>query len=223
MEKLAYLEDWVAWSATPSAAFHSATGTLAELPVKALPPLLKRRLSKLGGACCALLDHLIPEADLPVVHASRHGDLRTSLALLSDIKTNGQPSPGKFSVSVHNAILGVYSIASGNRSTMQALAACGNEFEAAIIDALGYLHEGYPAVVVLFSEEAIPALLADQISEPTQPCALALRLSLTQGQPLYRTPADSTATPDPLAVLDWLQHPDTSLPLAGHRLMLDAL
>ncbi|SDU23785.1 beta-ketoacyl synthase chain length factor [Halopseudomonas salegens] len=212
MEKLAHIEDWVAWSNAPSAAFRSANGQTTALSGQSLPPMLKRRLNAQGRACCEILNQLIPNADLPVIHASRHGDLQTSLTLLSDIVSDGHASPARFSLSVHNAVLGVYSIASGNQNSMQALAARGGEFDAAMEEAAGYLHDGHPAVVVLLSDDAAPVLLSGHLSQPRHACAVGLRLTLSSGQPLCRTAAPDVGNPGPIDVLEWLETPSAELP-----------
>lgn len=166
--------------------------------------MLRRRLDEVGRATCEMLSVLDPEAKLPLVHASRHGDTTQTLMMLEALAHGAPISPARFSMSVHNAILGVHSIAQGHHRPLQALGACGNEFDAIIHESYGYLIDGYPAVIAVFSEGPLPCAYQGHTVHPGSACAVGMRLSLSPGQQLIATEPTQRAHPTPLSVLAWL-------------------
>src|SRR5690606_5860730 len=68
-----------------------------------VPSLLRRRLSILSaGAMHVANTALQDERDIPVVFASRHGELGRTAAILEALAACEAPSPTAFSLSVHN-------------------------------------------------------------------------------------------------------------------------
>ncbi len=169
-----------------------------------LPPMLRRRLDSVGRATCEILGALDPESNCPLIHASRHGDATHTLEMLESL-VRGEPlSPTRFSMSVHNAVLGVHSIARQHHQPLQALGACGNEFDALLHEALGYLIEGHAAVVVVFSEGPLPAAYHGFTEYPEAPCVVGLRLTRDRGRPLSADDSPHPGRPTPLDVIAWL-------------------
>ncbi|WP_172656313.1 beta-ketoacyl synthase chain length factor [Halomonas sp. PR-M31] len=97
--------------------------------------MLRRRLNSLGRALCDMLAELDPDAECVLLHASRHGDSERTLEMLYALNEGESLSPARFGMSVHNATIGVHSIASGNRRSLQAIAASGAEVSALFSDA----------------------------------------------------------------------------------------
>src|SRR4051812_6705411 len=93
--------DWKAW--TPA---HDL-----QPDVSVIPAMLRRRLSPIGRAALSVI---MPLADsqgaMPLVYVSRHGDLNRTLGLLQDLALGEPLSPTAFSLSVHNATAGLFSI-----------------------------------------------------------------------------------------------------------------
>lgn len=166
--------------------------------------MLRRRLDETGGATCDILRELAPEADTPLVHASRHGGAADTLTMLENLQRGDPISPARFSMSVHNAVLGVHSISHSHRRPLQALGACGDEFDAILYEAYGYLLEGYPAVVGVFSEGPLPPTYEGYTEHPGTACVVGMRLTLHQGQPLTATTPAHRARPTPVTVMNWL-------------------
>lgn len=166
--------------------------------------MLRRRLDDTGRATCEILSELDPEADLPLVHASRHGDTTHTLAMLEALGSGEPISPTRFSMSVHNAVLGVHSIACTHHRPLQALGACGDEFDALLHEALGYLMEGHRAVVAVFSEGPLPSAYRGQTEHPGTACAIGMRLTLDRGRRLTASDQPGSARPSPLDVMAWL-------------------
>ena len=115
--------DWHAWQQAPFAPRDSG-----EQPdVSFLPALQRRRLSRLARMAFHVAWPLADAAGpLPLVFASRHGETPRTLAILSDLAHDEPLSPTQFSLSVHNAIIGLWSIQRGDTSEMTALAAEGD-------------------------------------------------------------------------------------------------
>lgn len=174
-------------------------------PGKSLPAMLRRRLDDAGRATCDILASLDSGAELPLLHASRHGDATRTLAMLHDLIAGEALSPTRFSLSVHNATLGIHSIARQHQRPLQALSACGNEFDALLSEARGYLAEGYPAVVIAFTEGDIPKEYLGHTEHPGKACAVGMRLSLNEGHKLVAGASGSSLPrPTPIDIIGWL-------------------
>lgn len=169
--------DWNAWlAAQPQAAPEGALPS-----VSFLPALQRRRLSALGRM---LLHVAWPLAEgqppMPMVFVSRHGETPRTLAVLQALATDEPLSPTQFSLSVHNAIIGQWSILRADNSEMTALAGEGDGLEHGMLEAMSLLAEGAPAVLLVVAEEAPPAFYTPFITDV--PCAYALALRLVPGQ-----------------------------------------
>ncbi|MBR9772188.1 MULTISPECIES: beta-ketoacyl synthase chain length factor [unclassified Halomonas] len=204
MEQLR-LSEWLGWDPLREEnATKDARLLPSDKPGVSLPAMLRRRLDNAGRATCDILAGLDPEARCPLIHASRHGDANFTLSMLKALANQEPLSPTRFSMSVHNATLGVHAIANHHYRPLQALGASGNEFNALLWEARGYLAEGHEAVVIVFSEGTLPGDYIDCTPHPGHACAVGLRLSLTQGRALVAEDATPGAAPTPLDVIDWL-------------------
>lgn len=203
------LQDWRAWQ-PGRAPNDDARLSVAERPKGAsVPAMLRRRLNDMGRAVCDMLAELDPNAECVLLHASRHGDGERTLEMLYALAEETPLSPARFSLSVHNAILGVHSIASGNRRSLQAIAACGGEWAALLSEARGYLTDGETQVIALFGDAPVPSRFTEHVAMPTATAAVALRLSCHAGrrietQPASQSQLDRAHAPQPGDVIDWL-------------------
>jgi hypothetical protein len=167
-------DDWRAWCRAPA----PLEDGQQQPDVGFLPALQRRRLSRLARMMFHVAWPLAEgHAALPLVFASRHGDSPRTLALLSELARGESLSPTQFSLSVHNAIIGLWSIQRGDTSEMTALAAQGDGLEQGLLEALGVLGEGAPAVLLVVAEEMPPALYAPQVDDVPFPYAVALLLT----------------------------------------------
>ena len=162
--------DWQQWSQGASVA---DDGDQAP-DVSFLPAMQRRRLSRLARMAFAVGWPLAEGlADLPLVFVSRHGETPRTFEILSDL-ANGEPlSPTQFSLSVHNAVIGLWSILRGEHSEMSAIAAEGDGFEQGIVEAAGLLHDGAPAVLLIIAEEQPPRAYSPWIDDVPFAYALA--------------------------------------------------
>ena len=101
-------------------------------------------------------------------------------------------SPARFGMSVHNAILGVHSIANDNRRSLQALAASGDELAALFSEARGYLAEGEARVIAVFSDAPVPARFIEHTPPSRGTAAVALVFTADRGRRVRSKPATDT-------------------------------
>lgn len=153
-----------------------------------VPKMLKRRLSPLARTVfCAANQCIEDNAALPVVFSSSHGELAKTFSMMESLEAGEEISPTAFSLSVHNAIAGLFSMAWQNRLQSTVIAPGEEGMAPAFIEALGLLKEGAEQVLLVFYDEPVVAFY------PTEPyqlstdrrCALALRIGKTgPGLPL---------------------------------------
>ncbi len=141
-----------------------------------VPPLMRRRLT--GVECAALsVAHSVwpqpaPEEGLPLVFASRWGEIGTTLKLMNQMHETGEMSPAGFSVSVHNAAPGAFSLLLHSRAEYTAIAARERTIAAGWLEALSRRRR----VVFVYAEEATPEFYRPQFANPLSAKAVAVRL-----------------------------------------------
>lgn len=118
-----------------------------------LPPMERRRLTAVEKAAIAVAWKVYPHGEeVPVVFASRWGEIGTTLKLMEQFREEGEMSPAGFSNSVHNATPGHFSILTKNHAPYTAIAACEESYEMGILEASTYPGK----VVFVYAEEATP-------------------------------------------------------------------
>lgn len=185
---------------------------------KCVPKTLQRRLTPLAKAVFNVSELCVGRGITPpVVFSSAHGEICKSLAMLKTIQAGEELSPTAFSLSVHNAIAGLFSIAYGNTQEITVLAPGQEGIAPAFIEALGMLHEGAGEVLMLLYDEPIADFypIAPFNLNTSSPCVLALRIALTgDGLPLQflRSPQPRDDGEHPVQLLNFLK-----FLLAGER------
>jgi len=170
------IQDWQAWSRAPvmldDAGQHPDVGFL--------PAMQRRRLSRMARMLLHVAWPLVqPDEAVPLIFVSRHGEGPRTLAILEALARGEPLSPTAFSLSVHNAPTGLWSIARGDCSEMTALAAEVDGLEHGVMDACGLLGEGQPSALLVVAEELPASLYRPQIDDV--PFSYALALKLTTG------------------------------------------
>lgn len=176
-------DDWARWldgdrgfpdSDTPSMDF--------------MPPLQRRRLGPLARMGFRVLEDCLDEGrpPLPIVFASRHGDLKRSYDLLSAMARSEPLSPRDFSLSVHNATLGLYSIFRGNTRPSSAVAAGLDSLPAGLLEAVMQAGEPERECLLVWVEDRIPAFYHRWIPEDSPVAGLAIRLAPATDQSAWR-------------------------------------
>ncbi|WP_052700727.1 beta-ketoacyl synthase chain length factor [Methylocucumis oryzae] len=163
-----------AWSVWPSPSSEALAPTLENIPLH-----LKRRLSPLASSVFAAIAGCGNLSQCPAVFSSAYGELTTSLAMLTRLDRDGEISPTAFSLSVHNAIAGLFSMMLGNTFEITVLSPGADGIAPAFVEALGLLHEGAEEVLVVFYDEPMPSFYPTQpfLMGCAQRSAVALRLS----------------------------------------------
>jgi len=143
-----------------------------------VPALQRRRLSSLARVAFHLLGQCTdPQAQEPVVLSSVMGEINRTQHILEAIAADEPVSPASFSLSVHNAIGGLWSVINKIQAPVLALAPPDYSPVPALLEASGLLAEGgYPAVNVLYCEEKYPDFYLPFLDSPSFPVALAVRL-----------------------------------------------
>ncbi|WP_448653272.1 beta-ketoacyl synthase chain length factor [Pseudomonas fluorescens] len=167
-------DDWHAWCQAPVPLPASDVSP----DVSFLPAMQRRRLSRLARMAFSVGWPLAEgREDLPLVFISRHGETPRTLDILSDLANEQPLSPTQFSLSVHNAVIGLWSILRNETSEMTALAAAGDGLEHGMLEAAALLNEGAPAVLLVITEEQPPAAYASWINDVPFPYAVGLLLT----------------------------------------------
>ncbi|MFL1516432.1 beta-ketoacyl synthase chain length factor [Pseudomonas prosekii] len=168
------VDDWQAWCRQPVA----PTCSDAAPDVSFLPAMQRRRLSRLARMAFSVGWPLADgRQDLPLVFISRHGETPRTFDILSDLAADQPLSPTQFSLSVHNAVIGLWSIMRGETSEMTALAAAGDGLEHGMLEAAALLSEGAPAVLLVVTEEQPPQAYSAWIDDVPFPYAVGLLIT----------------------------------------------
>ncbi|WP_333874708.1 beta-ketoacyl synthase chain length factor [Methylobacter sp.] len=215
-------EDWQNWDDhQPFAQQEKAAISVA------VPKLLQRRLSPLARAVFNAAEGCIDsDKVLPIVFSSAHGEVNKSLEMLQSMQRGEDVSPTAFSLSVHNAISGLFSMAYGYHQEITVIAPGQDGIAPAFIEALGLLQEGHAdeVLIVLYDEplsDFYPSL-PFALNAPAI-CALALKISLAgSGLPLQfcRSSAHRNDGEHALQIFSFLKFlvaDDKALVLGNHR------
>lgn len=144
-------EAWRAWARQPSL----PTGT--ERPeLSTFPPLLRRRAERLARMALATAQALRGADDCPKIFASARGEIQRSVQMLTELAQEGRVGPGPFSLSVHNAVAALDSIAHQDTGYYSAVAAGRETAEAALVEACALLADGADRVLVTVYDETLP-------------------------------------------------------------------
>ncbi len=140
--------------------------------------MARRRANTLGRMALQVAYWAQEEkSHVPVVLASRHGDLERSLALLAEMAAEEPMSPTGFGLSVHNAIGAMYSIARGDRSNYLAVAAGADTVALGVVEAAGLLADGAEEVLLLCYDTPLPGDYSVFRDEPAATYAWAWRIT----------------------------------------------
>lgn len=156
--------------------------------VSFLPMLVRRRLTAVERAAlhvawCAFnggegeTADLPPPGEVPVVFASRWGEIGITVRLMRQVHDEGEMSPAGFSSSVHNAAPGTWSLFTGNRMPYTAISARDRTYEMGLIEARAQIAAGAPYVLYVCAEEDTPECYVASFGEPVRQHAVAMLLA----------------------------------------------
>ena len=85
--------------------------------------------------------------------------------MLTTLAQNELLSPTSFSLSVHNAISGLFSIARSDQTSSIAISAGANTVESGVIEACGLLEDGEPQILLIVYDKPLPAIFSSYQEE----------------------------------------------------------
>ncbi len=168
-------------SGAPGATGYADSLSSEGLNLDFVPASQRRRCSVFSKVTLAVAHAAVRDvaegALFPTVFASAHGESDITAALLRELAEALPLSPMGFSLSVHNAASGLYSIATGNRGPATALAAGDRTFLMGLCDALLTLQQdNVERVLYVCSDERVAEVFLPADSVQPAPYALALML-----------------------------------------------
>ncbi|OMH31859.1 hypothetical protein BGP75_16330 [Motiliproteus sp. MSK22-1] len=170
-------EAWRDWLLHPE----RIDSPLGKVSLKQIPPLLRRRFSPLGKcAMGAILPILEDGESIPSIFASRHGDTELSLSLQKDMGLDEPMSPTGFSLAVHNAVSGLFSIARKDTSEITSISAMEALVLQALLEAVGQLQVSARVLCVVY-DMPLPEPFSRFTKGDQFPYAIAMILSQTTG------------------------------------------
>ena len=172
---------WSSWPAAASAA----------PDIGFIEPIVRRRLSTLSKVALKVAHDCVSQDEVRVVFASRHGELRRTTDILRTISAGEPVSPTAFSLSVLNAMTGVFGIARGDRSAASAISAGAETLGYALLEAYAQYatQPGSPVLLVYADEPADPAY--GTIEDEVQGGALSILLDTRSAGLLACTLSDA--------------------------------
>ena len=187
---------WAEWLQDPT----PIEAPLGKLDLGAVPAMLRRRFNTLGKCAMAAALPLVQDIErIPSIFASRHGDTELSLAMLSDIGREDPLSPTQFSLAVHNAISGLFTIARKDTSEVTAIAAMQGLVLQTLFEALGQLQQRERVLCVIY-DIPLPEFYLRHSLEPGEsfPFAVAMILARagSEENALQLAPAENETSTD---------------------------
>ncbi len=197
----------------------------------AMPMMLRRRLTPIGQASISAAYQAGADAAVHCVFTSRHGEFARSLRLLETLAAHQPLSPADFSLCVHNALVGLLSIATRAHAGHTAIAAGPDSLAAGLLEAAALLtRQPSTSVLLVYFDDDLPVPFDALQPEPrVGPVALALLLGAPRpdaanirfaATPQPPNPSAGTAAPA-LALLRFLAEDLAVVSASGSRLMLE--
>ncbi len=158
-------QEWVDQGAPTRNDSDSSSPETNKPNVSAIPPMLRRRLSPMGRAAVSVMMPLYEQyGPMPIVYISRHGEVSRTLDMLQDIATEEPLSPTAFSLSVHNAVAGLFSIQQKATSAITAIAATADDLIPSLLEARGQINHTTPYVLCVFCDAPVPDFYHSQLT-----------------------------------------------------------
>jgi len=127
--------DWLNWSEHPTLPSGDAN-----IQAKSIPPLIRRRCSHLSKMAIEVSNQVQADYQIDyIVFCSQHGELLHTIELLKGIATDTELSPMRFSQSVHNTALGLFSLINQMHQNGISIAAGKRTFLMGMLEALVWL------------------------------------------------------------------------------------
>lgn len=173
--------DVLAWSAIVSA--EAAEDFGAAQPATIIPASQRRRLPSFSRDVLRAALPLLQEApNCTVVLSSPHGDLTSTVTLLSDIARREVLSPSLFGLSVHNAPTGALSLMLEQPGDQISLAGDDATLAAGLTEAYARLasQSGVSQILLIHADERLPPAYSEFEIDDAPSVVVAMMLRQTQ-------------------------------------------
>lgn len=181
-----------------------------KISLQQIPPIKRRRLSGLSKlamhsslSCLEQCD--VNAENIMTVFASQHGELNRTTSIVKSMFEEQEVSPKDFSLSVHNASLGLFSIFTNNKYPGTSIAANSNTFGYALLECYNQLQR-FPNTQVLLT--CFDLEVESPFSELQDSLYPSYSLSLLLSQPTDNAPVVS------FSFTDLGEHKNPEFPLA---------
>lgn len=179
------VEDWSVWSPEKGQAGPLTDSDIARAfgdretvpPVKDIPMMVRRRLTRLGKMAMRVAHDIEGGENARLVFSSRYGEVASTEKLLRELSFDEPLSPTSFSTSVHNGLAGLLTILQKNPHPHTAVAAREESFCMALIEAGALLAENPDIPVMLVHyDEPLTEFYETGRNRPVPSMALAMML-----------------------------------------------
>jgi len=171
-------QDWGQWLKQS----RSLSDGFSKQAFKPIPPMLRRRLSTLGRcAVSSALMILDKEDSIPSIFSSKYGDTGISLSLLAEMGRGEAMSPTDFSLAVHNAVGGLFSIVRKDTSKLTSICATEGLVVNSLLEAVGQLQDEDRVLCVIY-DIPLPELYQRYCDSDAFPYAIAMILNKTAAE-----------------------------------------
>lgn len=207
------------WSSWPA-------GATATPDIGFVEPLMRRRLSALSKMALKVAHDCAADREaVRLVFGSRHGELRRTTGIIADIAASEPVSPTAFSLSVLNAMAGVYSIARRDTSPATAMSAGAETLGYALLEAYAqWSADASTPVLVVYADEPADARFGPVDHEATTGALAILldrgaqaQLDCSTGLALDASPVPEFPTQRDAVVHGLTAHAPTAWQGAGRR------
>lgn len=216
-----YIKDWLAWVPTLETNSDFISWAQGDITIEddgsapkvmSVPANMRRRLGRLGKISLNIACQLVEKNGyMPSVFCSRHGEIQTTIQMLKDLIWNDEISPTKFSLSVHNAISGIFTIANKEDLPTTAITAGEQDLINCMYEAYGQLKSGATnQVLCIIYDEPIPEEYQCYCPLPAYTYAVGFVLGLENGIKCSIAPVQpeqvSTATATNVMALEFIKN-----------------
>ena len=182
-------ESWCHWLSEPD----DLSNRQIDISLKSIPPMIRRRFRVLGKSAVGAALPLVEDGEsIPSIFSSRHGDTSLTISVLEDIAREAPISPTSFSLAVHNAISGLFSIARKDTSAITSLAPMDHLVFHTLCEAIGQLQSTEKLLCVIY-DAPLPEFFRFYEAGDDFPYAVAMIISCSGTQAFELTSGD---TPD---------------------------
>ena len=146
--------EWRAWARDERSIERDGAPRLEQMQA-----MLRRHAGRLGRMVCDVAYRVLDGATgVPMVLCSRYGEVERSVDLLSALALGTELSPTSFSLSVHNAVGGLFAMARHDTANCIALAGGDESAEYGIVETCGLFSEGAEQVLLVIGDCPLPAI-----------------------------------------------------------------